>query len=65
MELLFLCLYPLSFVLAWFLLVSGLKTFMKQNYKTRYAVIALVMISPLIVVLLGFAAVTFLPFPHD
>ena len=65
MELLFLFLYPLSFVLAWFSLLSSFKKLLKERYKTRYAVMAFVLICPLIVVLLGLAAVTFLPFPGD
>ena len=65
MAVFFLLLYIPIFVLSWLLLNGGLKLLLKERYKKHYAVICFLLLAPLIFVVLGFVAVSVIPFPAD
>ena len=65
MAVFFLLLYTPIFVLSWLLLNGSFKLLLKEKYKKHYAVICFLLLAPLIFVLLGFVAVSVMPFPAD
>ena len=65
MEVLFLLFYPVAFVLLFIVLDFSFRKILKKKYKKLYTIIGFCLLAPVLVVLLGFAAIQILPFPKD
>lgn len=65
MVIIILLVYVPVFVSLWFVVNYSVKLLFKDKYKKHHTVIGFLLLAPVVTILLGFLALTVLPFPAD